>query len=32
LVPALAWATVDLRPLPLAAALPWQARAPPLSS
>ena len=31
-VPALAWATVDLRPLPLAAALPWQARAPPLPS
>ena len=31
-VPALAWATVELRPLPLAAALPWQARAPPLPS
>lgn len=31
-VPALAWAAVDLRPLSVAAALPWQARAPPLPS
>ncbi len=31
-VPALAWAVADERPQPPAAALPWQARAPPLFS
>jgi len=29
-VPAPSWAAADARPLPLAAALPWRARAPPL--
>ena len=31
-VPALAQAVLDERPLPTAAALPWQARAPPFAS
>ena len=31
-VPALAWAPAAVRPQPLAAALPWQARAPPAFS